>query len=144
MKTIQLQFSTTKTIASRLIRWRDWSNYSHVDFVMPDGRLLGALPNGGVQIRDDHPVINKLILSIYVTDSQYEDIVSALVSQINKPYDYAGVVGLVFNRDWEEEDKWFCSEFIMYGFKHGGINLLRTNNLSRISPKDILLSPLLN
>lgn len=144
MKTIQLQFSYDKSIASKLIRWRDWSSYSHVDFLMPDGKLLGALPHGGVQIRKPYRVTNKLILSINVTDSQHKDITNALLSQINKPYDFAGVLGFAFNRDWEETDKWFCSELIMYGFKQGGINLLRTNTISRITPKDILLSPLLN
>jgi uncharacterized protein YycO len=140
---IKLQFSSSNSVGSRLIRWRDWSDYSHVDLVLPDGKLLGALPDGGVQIRDPYPTRSKLILSIEVSPDKYHSILFRALSQVGKPYDYVGILGFVFNRDWEDDSKWFCSELIAWLFKECGVPILRTDNTDRISTKDLMLSPYL-
>jgi len=143
MPIIRLQFSSqSNNIFSTLVRWRDWSDYSHVDLIMPDGRLIGAYSNG-VVIGYPHIVSNKIIVSIVVTQEQADKIYKGAMSQLGKPYDYAGIFGFVTNRDWQEDDSWFCSELIAWIFKEAGINLLRFDNISRISPADLLLSPLL-
>jgi hypothetical protein len=33
------------------------------------------------------------------------------ISQIGKPYDVWGVIGLGLHRDWQSDDAWWCSEF---------------------------------
>ena len=137
---IRLRFSTTNSLISRLIRWRDWSDYSHVDFIMPDGRLLGALSDG-VKLREVDSD-KYLILEVEVTEEQYDKIHLTAIKQLNKSYDFLGVFGFAFNRYWQETDKWFCFELVAYCFKEAGVNLLRYNNLSRIS-SNLMLSPLL-
>jgi hypothetical protein len=37
MQKINLQFSKSRGVGAELICWRDWSDYSHVDTLMPDG-----------------------------------------------------------------------------------------------------------
>lgn len=51
-----LQYSTRSTPGSALIRAGTWSWASHVDLVLPGGRLLGAVP-AGVCIREPEPDI---------------------------------------------------------------------------------------
>jgi hypothetical protein len=46
---IRLQFSTQASLVSRAIAFETHGWCSHVDTVMPDGRLLGAHMSGGVQ-----------------------------------------------------------------------------------------------
>ena len=107
---------------------------------MPDGRLLGALSDG---VKFRNPDSDKyLILEVEVTEEQYDKIHLTAIKQLNKSYDWLGVFGFAFNRDWEETDKWFCFELVAYCFKEAGVNLLRYNNLSRIS-SNLMLSPLL-
>jgi hypothetical protein len=107
---------------------------------MPDGRLLGALSDG-VKLREVDSD-KYLILEVEVTEEQYDKIHLTAIKQLNKSYDWLGVIGFAFNRDWQETDKWFCFELVAYCFKEAGVNLLRYNNLSRIS-SNIMLSSLL-
>ena len=51
MSKVWLRFVTEKGFTSAAIRWFTWSDWSHVDFVLKDGRFLGARLDGGVQIR---------------------------------------------------------------------------------------------
>lgn len=143
MGIIKLQFSAQNKIGSMLIRWRDWSDYSHVDTLLPDGSLLGARGDG-IKIRDPYKISNKLILCIEVTEQQEKDYYAVLFEQLGKPYDYAGISGFIINRDWQEDDKWFCSELIMYCLMKANIKILNIEHLNRITPNHMILSTLLN
>jgi uncharacterized protein YycO len=143
MPSIKLQFSAQNKIGSMLIRWRDWSDYSHVDTVLPDGSLLGARGDS-VKIRAPYKTSKKLILCIEVTKQQEKDYYAALFDQLLKPYDYAGIFGFVANRDWQEDDKWFCSELVMYCLMKAGIKILNVEHLSRITSQHMILSTFLN
>ena len=141
---IKLQFSKSRGIGAELICWRDWSDYSHVDTVMPDGRLFGARGDG-VKHREPYPVIRKLIIRIDVNEEQEKKYYEALLSQEGKPYDYFGLLGFVFNRDWQETDKWICSELKMWALLQADIHILRLETiktLNRISPQIMLYSPI--
>lgn len=140
MPKIQVQFSTQSTIPSAIIRWRDWSDYSHVELIMPDGKLLGANLDG-VKLRDPYKVAKRLILEIEVTEEQANRIYLNAMMQIGKKYDWAGIFGFVASRNWQETDKWFCSELIAWLFLKAGIKLLRTDDIHRISPHLLSLSP---
>lgn len=139
---ITLQFSTTNHYSSKAIRFFTWSWASHVDFVLPDDKLLGALATqdgGGVRLHDakDYTRIER-----YQVDAPV-DIIDIARTQLGKPYDWAGIFGLVLrDRDWESDDKWFCSELVAWAFKQGGYPLLNETSF-RITPRDLLISPLL-
>lgn len=136
---ITLQFSTTSHPASRLICWGTWGRHSHVDFVLPDGRLFGAVP-GGVMARPFDP--SALRIERYLVDAPASVLERAL-SQEGKPYDWEGVLGYALRRDWQEDDAWFCSELVAWAFQADGSPLLRAVAAWRINPRDLLLSPFL-
>ena len=142
---ITLQFSSAKVNSSRLIRFLTWSWASHVDFVLPDGKLLGALAvegGGGVQIHELHKPEYYTRVERFEIDAP-ESVIDFAMTQIGKPYDWAGIFGVIArNRNWEEDDKWFCSELAAWAFQKAGLPLL--NEVSyRITPRDLLISPLL-
>ena len=142
---ITLQFSATNQIGSRLIRTLCWSWASHIDFVLPDGRLLGALAvqnGGGVQYHKMKPLVEYSRVERFEIDAP-DSVLDFAKSQVGKPYDWAGVIGwMVRNRNWEEDDKWFCSELAAFSFMKAGFPLL--NEVAyRITPRDLLISPLL-
>jgi hypothetical protein len=134
---ITLQFSTTDTWASQLIRWATWSPYSHVDLVLPGGWLLGATPDSGVSIRPPVSATGSKRFQVDAPDAVFE----AALSQRDRPYDWAGIFGWGLRRDWQDQDAWFCSEFIAWCFEQAGCPLLRAQDLWRITPRDLLLSP---
>ena len=139
---ITLQFSTTKHISSKAIQFFTWSWASHVDFVLPNGKLFGALATqdgGGVRLHDAE---NYTRIERFQVDVP-ESIIDIAMTQEGKPYDWAGIFGLVLReRNWEDDDKWFCSELVAWSFKQGGFPLLNETT-SRITPRDLLISPLL-
>ncbi len=123
MTAIVLQFSAQHDVGSDLIEWFSQGIYSHVDTVLPDGRLLGARSDvvggapAGVQIRtpDYAPFIRKLIVPLPCEQHRYDRYHRFLEAQLGKPYDSTAILAFAFGRDWQEEDSWFCSELVAAG-----------------------------
>lgn len=136
---IRLRFSTQPGIASRLIRWGTWSPFSHVDFVMPDGRVLGATASAGVAIRDAEPAQHEAIFNVPGVPGDV--VFSIAAGQLGRPYDWAGVLGFALRRRWHDHHAWFCSELVAWAFWEAGVPLLRTDAAWRVTPRDLLLSP---
>lgn len=133
---IRLQFSTNKGIFARLTRWATWGEYSHVDFILPDGKLLGALPEG-VEVHSPRKYTKVIV---YEVDAPKEVLEMAL-TQVGKKYDWKGILGFGIKKRVESKNKWFCSELVAWAFEQAGSPLLLTDKHWRISPRDLLLSP---
>lgn len=133
---ITLQFSTQHKPGAWLIRKFTWSPFSHVDFVLPDGRLLGARGAGGVQIREPELFAK---LARFQVDAPAA-VLELAKSQIGKPYDWGAIAGFVAKHDWSSEHAWFCSELVAWAFHQAGCPLLNARHLNRITPRDLLLS----
>lgn len=136
---ITLQFSTGTGPASWLVRRFTWSPYSHVDLVLPDGRLLGARGDGGVTIRAPEPFPT---VTRFTVDAP-ESVIDTALQQLGKPYDWSAIAGLIARRNWQQPDRWFCSELVAWAFESTGHPLLRSAGHYRITPRDLLLSPYL-
>lgn len=136
---VTLQFSAGKSLMSRAICAATWSWASHVDFVLPDGRLFGAVASNGVCARE-------LRLEHYSrcerhrADIPNEALLWAL-DQDGKDYDWSAIFGFIARRDWQNKDRWFCAELVQCASMQVGMPLLR-GDYWRISPRDLLLSPL--
>ena len=136
-------------LASKLIQLATWSWCSHVDIEMPDNppaqRLFGAIPGGGTCFRAMPAVPEPRVERYRVLGGEaYEARVYELaISQRGCPYDWTGVIGFGLHRDWAEEGDWFCSELVAWAWQEAGYPLLQADHVSHISPRDLLLSPLL-
>lgn len=160
MSEIVLQFSTTQDSLSNwvsaLIRRLCHSPFSHVDFVLDDGSLLGASDNAqapvlkgnprGVAIRPpDYQAFGVRRRMVIKTDKA-DAIVNCALTQLGKPFDSSALHDF-FNdafpgvRDWQENGRWFCAELVIWAFETGGYwlptELLWPKN--RVSPTDIFL-----
>lgn len=133
---ITVEFSFRGGLAGKIVQAATWSWASHVDFVLPDGLLLGAVPDGGVSLRAWSPPVRA---ERYTVDA-HPFVLQCAQSQLGKPYDFVGVLGIGLHRDWAETDSWFCSELIAWAFQKAGKPLLRADHLDRITPRDLLLS----
>jgi hypothetical protein len=123
MKSIQAQCVLGTGLSSKGIGWADGSNLSHVDIVLPDGRLLGArndaikMPSGvvvpaGVEIREPFYEVwkRRIVFTKLVEDHIAELYYATAEQQLHKPYDSTAIWGFVADRDWRNPDAWFCSE----------------------------------
>lgn len=145
---IELQFSTTSGVSSALIRVFEHGWCSHVDVVLPDGRLLGARSDSiggapaGVQIRsagyEDWSRIERVRLQ--TSPDMEKRFYDFLHAQIGKPYDRLAIVAFAVNRDWRERDQWFCSELVAAALEVcGWFPLPLSNVANKITPSDGLL-----
>lgn len=125
--------------ASPIIRAFTWGLYSHFDFVLPNGRLLGALMLEGVVIHDAAPdyLRRDRFELIGAPDTVYD----AALSQLGKPYDYTAIFGIGMHRDWDTDDAWHCCELGMWACYQAGYIPLNTMHLNRVLPDHWLMSP---
>jgi len=125
---------------SWLIRWATWSEWSHVDVIMPDGSYVGARGSGGVvRHQESQDASVKQVLLVYVTQSVYDRFYSNIESQIGKPYDWEAILGHVFRKKWDDADAWFCSELVAWAFSEAGMPLIRAAK-NKVTPRDLTLS----
>lgn len=58
------------------------------------------------------------------------------IAQLGKGYDYLGIIGFWFNRDFHKDDKWYCSEYAAEIIRAGGLEL-GLDILNGVSPRDL-------
>jgi hypothetical protein len=66
----------------------------------------------------------------------YSAAIACLIAQLGKPYDTFGVLGLGFNRNWQDDRKWWCSEYTAMAALQGGYKGF-SNVMSTITPQDV-------
>ena len=126
MGQIDLQFSSMDDTGSKLIRWFSHGKYSHVDAVLPDGSLLGARSDvragvpSGVQIRPSRYSVFSAVKRVSlptINDDVSQAFYKFLREQIGKPYDSLSILAFAINRNWRDEDAWFCAELLSRGLE---------------------------
>lgn len=133
---VMLRFTRNKSLVSKLIRVFCWSNWSHVEFATTTG-YLGAQADG-VKIRPfTYQSCESIFRYVDCTIPQYNQVIDYATKQIGKPYDFTGIINLVFHRNWREKDSWFCSELVAASFEAAGIYLIR-DDVTRITPQMLL------
>ena len=108
------QFVAEHTVGSALIRWFTQSRFSHVDVVLPDGRLLGARLWGGVRIRPPDYIkrlarVERVEVDLWGTQKA----LAFCTSQIGAGYDWRAILAFVTGvrkKSWRTPGAWFCSE----------------------------------
>ena len=132
---------TTDKIGSRIIRAVTWSKWSHAAIIDGDEVIEAVWPRVRVSKLTDVTTNYSrwIIIEIPVKDDAAT--ISAARSQVGKPYDLLGVIGLGLRRNWQDEDSWWCSELVSWAAKQGGTNLFRPGVLSRITPEHLWMLP---
>lgn len=137
--TVRLLFTRRRSLGSVFLRTALWSAWSHVAIIDGD-EVIEAVMGTGVR---SHP------LSASIADaSEWEvvevpcrvpdAVIAAARSQIGKPYDYRGVLGIGARRRWQDDGSWFCSELVAHAFEAAGEPLVRVQAW-RITPRDLYL-----
>lgn len=114
-----------------------WSKWSHCGVVTPDGTVIEAAAFHGVrEISASEFLAGKtstLIREIPVPDDAAA--IAFARTQVGKPYDYLGVAGIGLHRDWQQDDRWFCSELVEAAAAAGGRPRF-INDARRVTPQE--------
>lgn len=150
-----LVFSSCPTLTSWVIRISTASAWSHVDMLWDDGTLIGSVSDkqggyaAGVQKLNLDERLKYGGADRYRIDRFHVDNENAArdyaESQLGKHYDWGGVFAMPFvfaSRDWQLDDRWFCSELVAACAIAGGSPLQRMQT-HRVTPAMVERSPLL-
>lgn len=140
---IKIRFSSGRGIYSSIIRWSTWSWCSHVGIMLSDIHVIDATGEQGVAIRTPYGDKEARYFTVELPEEKEQKLLVWIKSQIGKGYDWSAIYGMAFRKDWHNDDKWFCSELVAAAFEEAGHPLLRSENLSRVTPRDLLMSPYL-
>jgi uncharacterized protein YycO len=138
-----------RSVLSRLIRFRTWSEYSHAALEIEGDLIVDAWKSGVRKIETPHEGHDpETVIHAYrvpdMTDEERARIREFALSQVGRPYDYRGVLRFLSRRDPRRENRrWFCSELVFASFLRGGIELLARVPAHRVSPGELARSPLL-
>lgn len=143
---ITLRFVTTRgnpvSEGIRAFEYGYWA--THVEALMPEGTLLGAHADGGVMARphdyDKGEFTEERYVPLPASPEQADAFHAFLRAQVGKPYDFVAIAGIALGRDWQSDDKWFCSELIAAALCHCGIFPPRlATEFNHVTPRDVLL-----
>ena len=130
-------------IGSHIIRAATWSRWSHAAIIDGDEIIEAVWPRVRVSPLADALVSHPrwVIIDIPVADEALA--IAAARSQVGKPYDLWGVLGLGIKRNWQDDEAWWCSELIPWAAKQAGTDLFRPDALRRITPEHLWMLPAL-
>ena len=135
------------SMISTLIKWRTWSEYSHVSWINEDGSVIEAWTDGVCQRKSIHeahrPGTQIDIFDVKMSLEQKARIKLFLKGEIGKKYDYRGVMKFISRRSGDNQDRWFCSELIAAAFNFADVPLLVRIPVYKIYPGLLAYSPLL-
>lgn len=135
---IRLIFSNSNLPLSPFIRWVTWSDWSHVAILVDENLIIeSTLSQGGVRTCSlDEFKSRASEWAIFDIDCKNPDgVVAAAMSQVGKPYDWTGILGIGLHRDWQEDDAWFCSEFTFWCFDVAGDPKIKKDAIRRATPQ---------
>ena len=143
---ITLRFCDGDSLVTAAIQRAEYGFWvTHVEALMPDGTLLGAHIDGGVQARprdyDKGHFKRELFVKIDATPDSCDRFHAFLRAQLGKPYDTSAIVAFIAARDWQAKDSWFCSELQAAALVDCGwfASPLATE-FNHITPRDLLLT----
>lgn len=148
---ITLRFVTRDDPVSRIIRRGEMGFWaSHVEALMPDGTLLGAHYDGGVEARphdyDKDQWSKDLYVNVPCDSAQTQAFEDFLKAQIGKPYDMAAIWEMAAGTltgeapDWPHKPSWICSALQTAALLKAGILKAAPATVRLATPRDVLVA----
>jgi hypothetical protein len=137
---VRVIFSRNHSLPSLFLRAALWSPWSHVALVAGE-TVIEASSIHGVRER---PLADFMAdatkVAIIELPGDADRAIAAARSQIGKPYDWRGILGIGFRRRWQDQDAWSCSELVAWAIEQSGVLLFRTQPW-RVTPQ-MLYAPI--
>ncbi len=102
-------------IKDKAIKMWTKSKYSHVELILPNGTMIGSLPNVGIRATSDYNLSEYDLYPIEVTQAQVAIILNIFLEENGCKYDWEGIfLSQIVSFHRQSSNKWFCSEFMAY------------------------------
>lgn len=133
---MQVVYCRRLNLGSLLLRTGMWSSWSHCAILTPDNTAIEAAAFEGVVERPYADFIaDKSEFSLKTIEVPDDAAAIAWArTQIGKPYDWLGAIGIALHREWQQDDSWFCSELVEGAAVRGGRQRF-VNQAQRVTPQ---------
>jgi hypothetical protein len=141
---IRLRFTNSSTgIFAKLIRWRTMGDVSHVEAVLPDGRIIAALAGEGVVAKPanyDTTSTSQIIVDIIGWPGEVAAWIRYLESRLGRPYDWETIAGLALHTGWRMKGGMICSMLQALALREAHVfDRPLSEPAHEITPRDLLL-----
>ncbi len=137
---IEILWARSHSLASLAIRAANWSAWSHCALVTPTGVIESTWPAGVVlTVRERFEARASRLASSSVAVPDAAAVLAFARSQIGRPYDLAGAIGLGLHREWDDPSRWWCSELIAAALAAGGRTVF-SRNQRRVTPEHLWMA----
>jgi uncharacterized protein YycO len=137
---VKLILCRNNSVGSWLLRSLMWGRWSHSALWDRDRHVVvdTTLWQGGVRVHDeadffDHYPTHE-VRDLGIPPENYAAARAWIEAQVGKPYDWTALVSFVVHRNWQDDDSWFCSEFLENIRNLFGLRVFRAD-ASRITPQ---------
>lgn len=132
-----------KTLFSRIIKIKTWSDFSHVEVYVGEGESVASRNGIGVGL---YPIRTDDLRAILRPRVPF-DVASAMkwfATVDGQKYDWTGLLAFTWAK-WQghENTKQFCSEFATRFLRCGGCDPFNNYDADGIAPGEFLKSPVL-
>ena len=134
---VNVIFSRRHHLGSVLLRTGMWSPWSHCGVIEGDTVIQAAAGMGVVRtpLAEFKRIASRWAVVEFPASETFTAMAAA--SQIGKPYDLKGAIGVAVHRNWDDDDAWFCSELVAYALQEAGLPLFREGGLFRVTPQHL-------
>lgn len=110
------------TFTDGLIKLWTRSDYCHVEFIFPDGRMFSSVPGIGTRFTENFNEADYYIKELTLTNKQINTLWDFCYEELNCDYDWKGIfLSQIVSMSREDSEKWFCSEIVTKGLEVVGI-----------------------
>ena len=131
-----------KSPVSHLIRIFTWSKFSHVSLIDPisKDRVIEASHTNGVALRSLSDFFSTSPPEIRrIEHPNPKAVWDTAYTQLGKEYDMGFIYGLLVRLNWQDPNKWSCSELISWAAETAGRFLFSQDRLPRITPEHLYM-----
>lgn len=134
----QLLYTRSRHLLSAGIRLATWGDFSHVAQIDGPKVIESVFREGVREASLDSAIASASHWAIVEYDHRNPaGMIAAARSQIGKPYDKTGALGLGLHRNWQDDDAWWCSELIPWAAQMAGDPWFMPQSLHRVTPQHL-------
>ena len=140
---MKLLFINRNSVACYAIRAAAMSRWSHVAVELADGFVYESRMHPGVHRVSYGAAIDGAVeVGAALVACNEATALRFAREQLGKPYDWPAIVSWFGNRDWQDPDAWWCSEYVA-AIACAGFARLVFGDQRRVTPGDLWNSPVI-
>lgn len=134
---MKIHFCKSNGVGAWLIRFLTFSNWNHVAIEI-NGLVWDSTGIHGVKVWSPETFFNhyeKVETRSIFNKNEYSA-QDFLRKQLGKEYDFTALLALPFREDWQDKNKWFCSELVTEALVRSGYDFSHLPTY-RVTPRDL-------